>query len=90
MLLSTLLVGHFADRGWTQSLLKSYLAGCMGSCVTFACGLSVLAFFLPADQLLMAGLLPFLPGDFIKTLTAAAIAFGLNKAHRSTSIADCG
>ena len=79
MLLSTLVVGYFSDRGWTQSFFRSWLAGFLGSCVTFACGLFVLSFFVPFEALLISGLLPFLPGDLVKTVTAATIANRLTK-----------
>ena len=79
MLLSTLVVGHFSDRGWTNSFLKAYFAGFLGSCVTLSCGMLVLSFFLEGQNVFMAGLVPFLPGDFVKTVMAAGIATGLSK-----------
>lgn len=79
MLLSTTLVGYLSDRGWTQSFGKAYLAGFLGSCITFACGLTVLSFYLPFEGLFMAGFFPFIPGDIIKTATAAAIVTRLSK-----------
>lgn len=79
MLLSTVVVGHFSDLGWTNSFFKSWLAGFCGSCITFACGLFVLSFFVPFEGLLVSGLLPFLPGDVVKTVSAAAIANRLTK-----------
>lgn len=79
MLLSTLLVGALSDKGWTQSFFKTWFAGFLGSCVTFACGLFVLSFYVPFEALLISGLLPFLPGDLVKTVTAATIANRLTK-----------
>ena len=81
MLFSTIVVGHLSDIGWTKSLLRNYLAGALGSLIVFTCGLAYLSFFLPSSELLMAGLIPFLPGDFVKTMTAAAIAHKLNKSR---------
>jgi biotin transport system substrate-specific component len=78
MLLSTVWVGYLADRGWTASFFKTWFAGFMGSCIVFICGLTILSFSVPVEGLLAAGLLPFLPGDFIKTLTAATIAHRLS------------
>lgn len=79
MLLSALVVGHFADLGWTKSFIKTWFAGFLGSLCVFTCGLAVLSFFVPSEALLMSGLFPFLAGDAIKTVTAASIAYGLNK-----------
>jgi biotin transport system substrate-specific component len=46
----------------------------LGSSVIFALGLIVLSRFMPAAQVLDAGLLPFIPGDLIKS-SLAALAF---------------
>jgi biotin transport system substrate-specific component len=48
----------------------------LGSSVIFAGGLSGLARFVPAAQLLNTGLLPFVPGDIVKA-ALAALAFPL-------------
>ena len=46
----------------------------IGSVPVFALGLAQLARFIPADRVLAAGLIPFLPGDLVKA-TLAALAF---------------
>jgi biotin transport system substrate-specific component len=79
MFAATILVGTLADRGWTKSFWWSYGAAALGSVVIFAFGLVVLSFFIPAKGLLAAGLLPFLPGDILKDMLAAAIATKSNK-----------
>jgi len=79
MLFSSIVVGHFSDLGWSSSFKKAWFAGFLGSCVTFAFGLTVLSFFVPFEALLISGLLPFLPGDLVKTVTAAFIANKSNK-----------
>lgn len=79
MLAASALVGHLSDRGWGSSFFKSWFAGFLGSCLVFSFGLLWLSFFIPQERLLMAGLLPFLPGDLVKTVSAAAIASGLTK-----------
>ncbi len=73
MILSAALIGHLADRGWTKSLFKTWLACALGSACVFAVGLFVLSYFIPSSLLLGAGLWPFLPGDLIKTLIAISI-----------------
>jgi biotin transport system substrate-specific component len=68
------LTGYLAQRGWDRRFATTLLALLLGSVVIFACGLAGLSRYLPADRLLQAGLLPFLPGDLIKS-SLAALAF---------------
>jgi biotin transport system substrate-specific component len=68
------LTGWLAERGWDRNFFGTLIAMLLGSVVIFAAGLLVLARFIPADHLLGAGLLPFIPGDFLKA-TLAALAF---------------
>lgn len=73
MLVSSWVVGKLSDRGWSESF-KTALGACyIGSLITFLCGIGVLSLFIPADELLIAGVLPFLPGDFIKNILAATL-----------------
>lgn len=82
MLFASLVVGTLADRGWTKSFVKAFLAAICGSAVVFAFGLLFLSLYIDKTSLLMAGLIPFLPGDFIKNILAASIA------SRSNAIGD--
>lgn len=66
------LAGRLAERGWDRSPTTAAAAMLAGSAAIFACGLANLARFLPASQLLSAGLVPFLPGDVVKSAFAAA------------------
>ena len=68
------LTGALAERGWDRRFLTMMAAMFAGSLVIFAGGLAWLSRFVPGDRLLSAGLLPFVPGDVIKT-TLAALAF---------------
>ncbi len=74
MLVASLVVGFLADRGYARSTITAFFCCVVGSLITFACGLTVLSFFLPASAVLGAGLIPFLPGDLIKNTLAAVIA----------------
>jgi len=74
MFFSALLVGELADRGFTRTWGQAFLAAALGSVLTFTFGLIVLSFFVPREMLFTAGLLPFLPGDFIKNSLAAWLA----------------
>lgn len=75
MVIASYWMGALADRGWIRTWWQSYLIAASGSVVIFSCGVIGLSFFLPAKDLLIAGVLPFLPGDFLKTLLASFIAF---------------
>ena len=68
------LTGWLAQRGWDRRFVTTFLALLLGSTIIFALGLAGLSRFLPAEQLLTAGLLPFIPGDIIKS-SLAALAF---------------
>lgn len=68
------LTGWLAQRGWDRRFFTTLLALLLGSTIIFALGLAGLSRFLPAEQLLTAGLLPFIPGDIIKS-SLAALAF---------------
>ena len=66
-------IGWLAERGWDRTPLSALASMLLGSAVLFACGLAQLAFFVPRDQLLHAGLVPFIVGDVVKVLAAAGI-----------------
>lgn len=75
MVFATWWVGWLSDSGWTKTFLRTYLATVSGSVIIFSCGAVVLSFFLPAKDLLVAGILSFLPGDFLKSMLASLITF---------------
>ncbi len=74
MLFASFAVGWLADTGSAQSFWRSLGAAYIGSAIIFGCGVYGLSFFLPAQDLWMAGVLPFLPGDLIKNVIAALIS----------------
>ena len=74
MLLSACIVGYLAETGWTDSFFKALTAAYIGSALVLGTGVLVLSYFTPTEALLAAGVLPFLPGDFIKNYLAASIA----------------
>ena len=65
-------IGFLAERGWDRSPIRSWMAMALGSAALFACGLAQLATYLPNEQVIAAGLTPFLLGSVLK-LTAAAV-----------------
>ncbi|TMQ69095.1 MAG: biotin transporter BioY [Candidatus Eisenbacteria bacterium] len=81
--LAAALTGALAERGWDRRYLSTLGALLGGSALVFAGGLAGLARFVPADRLLVTGLLPFVPGDLLKcALAAAAFPAAWRGAHR--------
>lgn len=66
--------GALAERGWDRGFVTMLAAMLLGSAVIFALGLAWLARFVPGETLLAQGLLPFVPGDLVKS-SLAALAF---------------
>lgn len=66
-------IGWLAERGWDRSPALAFAAIFVGSVIVFACGLARLAAFVPPEQLLHAGLYPFVVGDFLKMAAAAVL-----------------
>lgn len=79
MLAASYLMGTLSDLGWTHSFWKTWFAALAGSCLIFLFGVVGLSYFLPLETLFSAGVLPFLPGDFIKTLL---VCFFVRQSHR--------
>lgn len=67
------LAGLLAERGWDRNPFTMFAAMLTGSTIIFGLGLLQLSRFVPADALLGAGLLPFIPGDLIKSALAAGL-----------------
>jgi biotin transport system substrate-specific component len=80
MLVSSMVVGELADRGFTKTWGRAFIAASFGSVFVFSFGLLVLSFFVPREALLMAGLLPFIPGDILKNSLAAWLAVRARRA----------
>ena len=71
--LAAAVTGVCAEHGWDRRFGTMLAAMLLGSAVFYISGLAVLSRFVPADRLLAAGLLPFLPGDVIKAVAAALV-----------------
>jgi biotin transport system substrate-specific component len=81
------LTGALAERGWDRRFVTMLAAMLLGSTVIFALGLIQLGRFVPQAQLLGAGLLPFVPGDLLKSaLAALAFPFAWRIAHERGGI----
>ena len=67
------LVAESAERGLDRRFVTAIAAMVLAEVVIYACGLAWLSHFVPAGSLLKMGLLPFIPGDALKILAAAAV-----------------
>jgi biotin transport system substrate-specific component len=72
--LAAALTGLLCERGWDRRFGTMLAAMLIGSAPILLFGAALLARFVPAPQVLVAGVLPFVPGDIVKA-TAAALAF---------------
>jgi biotin transport system substrate-specific component len=68
-------IGALANRGWTKNPLKLAFSFALGSVVIYALGVSglMIALGLTLDQALAGGVYPFLIGDLVKAIAAAAL-----------------
>jgi len=72
-ILAAALVGLLAERGWDRRPVLTALAMTLGTAALFIPGLLWLGFFLGWDNVLAAGLIPFLPGAVLKIALATAL-----------------
>ncbi len=73
-LLAALVVGHFADRGWTKRPVAMFAIMLVGLALIYAPGLAWLAQFTGMDKAVTLGFAPFILGDLLKA-GIAALAF---------------
>ncbi len=71
--LAAFITGALAERGWDRRFPTTVAAMLLGSAVILASGLAGLAVVLPRAQWVTAGLLPFVPGDVVKSVLAALV-----------------
>lgn len=67
------ITGLLAERGWDRKAATAFLAMLLGNVVIYACGLPWLARYVGYERVLMAGLWPFIAGDFLKLLLATVL-----------------
>src|SRR5690606_1156357 len=79
------LLGYLAASGligwlaYGRGVMAQGAAMLAGLAVVYAAGIIWLAAFVPAGQLLAAGVLPFLAGDLVKIVLACALLSGLHR-----------
>jgi len=65
------IVGLLSELGWDRRIFTSFAAFLLGNIALYVPGLVWLAYFVGLDNVVMAGLVPFIPGDILKILLAA-------------------
>jgi len=66
-------VGALAERGWDQSMPKVAIMFLAGEIIILGLGALYLARFVGPERALVAGVLPFIPGDLLKAALAALL-----------------
>jgi len=67
------LTGLLAERGWDRRIGTTLAAMLLGTAAIYAAGLTWLALFTRADNVLTVGLYPFIPGAVVKIVAAALL-----------------
>ena len=70
---ATIILGYLADRGVTKSYVKTILSLMLSSAIILTLGSLVLSLFVPGKNAFMIGVLPFLPGDALKSTTVTLL-----------------
>jgi len=73
-LAAALAVGALADRGWAKHPAGGIAAALLGAAIVYLLGWAWLALHVGAAPALAGGVLPFLPGDAVKSVIAGLAA----------------
>lgn len=69
--LAAAFTGFLAQKGWDRRFWTMLISMILGTLIIYAVGLAWLTMYVPANKVVAAGMLPFLPGDLIKAAAAA-------------------
>ena len=72
-IVATIILGYLADKGVTKSYVKTILSLMLSSAIILTLGSLVLSLFVPGKNAFMIGVLPFLPGDALKSTTTTLL-----------------
>ncbi|WP_369711169.1 biotin transporter BioY [Leptotrichia sp. HSP-334] len=68
-IVAAIILGYLSDKGVTKSYVKTFFSLLLSSAIILTLGSIVLSIFVPGKNVFMVGVLPFLPGDAIKSTT---------------------
>jgi biotin transport system substrate-specific component len=71
--LSACVAGFLVERGWGRGAVRPLVAFLLAGIATYLLGVPRLAAFVGVEKAIPLGLLPFLPGDLVKFVAAAAV-----------------
>lgn len=80
MIFSAALIGSLVDFGWTSSFRSTLVVAGLGSACVLTTGALVLSISVPGQNAFLIGVLPFIPGDILKTTSASVVASVANRA----------
>ena len=72
-IVAVVILGYLADKGVTKSYVKTILSLLLSSAIILTLGALVLSLFVPGKNAFMIGVLPFLPGDALKSTTTTLL-----------------
>ena len=72
-IIAVVILGYLADKGVTKSYVKTILSLLLSSAIILTLGALVLSLFMPGKNAFMIGVLPFLPGDALKSTTTTLL-----------------
>ena len=70
---SSYLVGHLSDKGFFKTFRSAVICMTAGNLVIYALGIIRLSQFTGWENVMSAGVIPFIPGDIIKIMIAASL-----------------
>ena len=84
---AALVVGWLARQGWGRPITRVFAAMILGSAIIYLIGAGWLAVFIGLEKAVSLGVLPFLFGDLLKALLAAAILPAIWNGYHKTGSA---
>ena len=72
-IVATIILGYLSDKGVTKSYVKTFFSLLLSSAIILTLGSIVLSIFVPGKNVFMVGVLPFLPGDALKSTTVTLL-----------------
>lgn len=73
------LVGYLSEKGWNKGFISTITSMTLGTIIIFTFGVSWLSISTGFLNSITIGLIPYLPGAFVKITSAAIIVYSLNR-----------